>query len=84
MAFQDVPHGLVTDAIAQVDQGAHNAVIPPRAVLAGHAHHEAFQLLVNTGTSNSRARLCAVTRLDHKFAVPGKDGIRLRNRRDLL
>ena len=84
IAFQDVPHGLVTDVIAQVEQGAHYAVIPLRAVLAGHAHYEVFQLLVDAGTSNSRARLYTVTRLGNTFAVPGKDGIRLRNRRDLL
>src|SRR6266849_2371936 len=29
VAFQDVPHCLVTDTIAQIDQGTHNAVIPP-------------------------------------------------------
>src|SRR5215471_21569432 len=34
VAFQDVPHGLVADTIAQVRQSADDVVIPPRAVLA--------------------------------------------------
>ena len=61
-------------------------VVPLRGwgVLAGHTHHDAFQLLVDAGTSERRARLCAVTRLSHKFVVPGEDGVRLRNRRNLL
>jgi hypothetical protein len=29
MAFQDIPYGLVADAIAQVQQRTHKAVIPP-------------------------------------------------------
>jgi hypothetical protein len=29
LAFQDVPHRLVADAIAQIAQGTYNAVIPP-------------------------------------------------------
>src|SRR5882672_6354386 len=42
MAFQDIPHRLVAEAIAQIAQGAHNVVIPPRAILSGHAHHKVF------------------------------------------
>jgi hypothetical protein len=84
MAFQNVSHRLVTDAIAQIGQGTHNAVIPPRLVLAGHAYHEGLELLSNAGTSNRRARLAGVTLLGTQFPVPGEDRIRLRNRCDLF
>jgi len=84
VAFQDVPHGLVADTIAQVRQSADDVVIPPRAVLAGHAHHEVFQCLVDAGTSHGGVRLCAVTRPGHKFAVPREDGLGLRYSRDFF
>jgi hypothetical protein len=79
VAFQDVPHRLVTDVIAQVGQGALNAVIPPRAILAGHPHHQVFDLLVDTRTANRRARLGGVNLLVGKGTVPGEDCIGLRN-----
>ena len=63
MAFEDVAHRLVADRIAQVGQGTHDAVIAPRAILAGHAHHQGLQLLVDAGTSQRLARLGAVTLL---------------------
>jgi hypothetical protein len=53
-------------------------------MLVGHAHYERFKLLVDAGTSDRRARLCAVTLLSHKCAMPGQDGVRRRNRCDLL
>jgi hypothetical protein len=83
MAFQDVADRWGTDGVPEIGEGSDDPVIAPRAVLAGHAHHEIFQRLVNAGTSDRRTRLCAVTRLGHKFAMPGEDGVRLGNRRDL-
>src|SRR5437879_982765 len=47
MMFEDVADRLVTDGIAQVGQRTHDAVIAPRAVLPGHAHHQVFYLLRN-------------------------------------
>ena len=84
LAFQDVPHRLVADVIAQIAQGTYNAVIPPRAILAGHAYHEVFQLLVDAGTSDRLTLRRTAIVLVHELAVPGEDGVRLRNRRDLL
>ena len=84
MAFQDVPHRLVADTIAQIAEGAHNAVIPPRAVLSCHADHKVFQLLGNAGTSDRLTLRRTDIVLVHELAVPGEDGVRLRNRRDLL
>jgi hypothetical protein len=79
MAFQDIPHGLVADAIAQVCQGTHNAVILPRAILSGHAHHKVFQCLIKAGTSNRFARLHVMTRLGDERTVPSEDRVRVRN-----
>jgi len=84
VAFQDIPHGLIADAIAQVEQSTHNAIIPPRAVLSGHAHHKVFQLLVDAGTSHRWRRLCVGTRLDHKLAMPGENGLGLRDCRNFF
>src|SRR5712691_10187583 len=52
VTFQDVAHRLVADTIAQVGQGTHNAVIAPRTILAGHPHHEVFDLFLNARTAN--------------------------------
>jgi hypothetical protein len=84
LAFQDVPHRLVADTIAQIAQGPYNAVIPPRAILAGHAHHEVFPLLGDAGTSDRWTLRRTDIVLVHELAVPSEDGVRLRNRRDLL
>src|SRR5262249_32917865 len=73
----------VTDGVPEVGQGAYNAVIPPAAVLSGHTHHEVFQSLIKTGTSNKLARLHIMTRLGDKPTVPGEDRIRLGNGGDV-
>src|SRR5215471_11395714 len=84
LAFQDVPHRLIADAISQIAQGTYNAVIPPRAILAGHAHHEVFQLLGDARTSDRLTLRRTDLVLVHELAVPSEDSVRLRNRRDLL
>jgi hypothetical protein len=84
MAFEDIADRLVADAIAQVGHGTHHAVIAPRAILASHAYHQCFEFLVHARASNRFARRRAITRLGHERAVPGEDGIGLRNRGDLI
>ena len=84
MALEDVAHRLVTDGIAQVGQSPYNPVIAPRAVLPGHPYHKGFDLFVDAGATNRRARRRGVNLLVCQGAVPGEDGVRLRNRRDLL
>src|SRR4029434_7459089 len=75
---------MVADTIAQIAQGTYNAVIPPRAILAGHAYHEVFPLLGDAGTSDRWTLRRTDIVLVHALAVPSEDGVRLRNRRDLL
>ena len=82
MALEDIADRLVTDRIAQVGQRTHDAVIPPRAILAGHPHHQVFDLLVNAGTPNRLVWLGGVTFLIDELAVPGEDRVGLGNRRD--
>src|SRR5262249_1035001 len=50
--FPDIAYRLVAAAIAEVGQGTHNALIPPRTMLAGHPNHEAFELFRKTRPAN--------------------------------
>jgi hypothetical protein len=84
MALEDISYGLIADRIAQVGQSPHNPIIAPRAILSGHPHHESFEVVANAGTSNRLTRLCTVTLLGGKLAVPSQDGVGPDNRHDLL
>src|SRR5262249_7312187 len=84
VTLEDIPDRLVTDGIAQVGQSTHNAIIAPGAILAGHPHHEVFDLLVHARTADSLMHLGRLTLLVRERAVPGEDGIGRGNRRDLL
>jgi hypothetical protein len=84
VALQDVPHGLVADTIAQVRQSADDAVIPPRAVLSGHPHHEVFDLLGDARAANGLVELDTIILLGCERAVPSQDCVWLGNRRNLF
>src|SRR6516162_233714 len=77
MAFQDVAHGLGTDGIPKVGQGADDPVVAPGAVLLGHADDQCLQLLVDRGTTGRLALLRAVKLLGHEPTVPAKNRVRL-------
>jgi hypothetical protein len=81
--FQDVAHRLVAKTIAQVRQGPHNAVIAPRTILAGHPHHEVFDLFRNARAANRLWGLGTIALPIRACAVPAKDGVGLGNRRNL-
>jgi hypothetical protein len=83
MTLEAIPHGLVTDGIAQVGQSPYNPVIAPRAVLPGHPYHKGFDLFVDAGATNRRARRRGVNLLVCQGAVPGEDGVRLGKSGDL-
>ena len=84
MALQDVAHGLVTDGVAQVGQGADDPIIAPGAILLRHAHHQRLQLLVDRGTARGLALLGAVKLLRHEFAVPAENRVGLDDRGHFL
>jgi hypothetical protein len=84
VTFQDVAHRLGANRIAQVGQRTHNAVIPPRAILAGHLYHQVFDLSTDARTANRRLGLGTITLLVRKHAVPSQDGVGLGNRRYLF
>jgi hypothetical protein len=79
VTFQDVAHRLGANRIAQVRQRTHDAVIPPRAILAGHPHHQVFDRSTNARTANRRLGLGTITLLVRKHAVPSQDGVGLGN-----
>ena len=60
MALEDVAHGLVTDGVAEVGQGADDAVVAPGAIFLGHAYHQRLELLVDRGAPWGRALLGTV------------------------
>ena len=73
MPLQDIPHGLVAYTIAQMRERSSDAIIAPRAILLGHAHHQCLQLLADLWSPKSLALLGAVKLLSHQGAVPGQD-----------
>src|SRR5947208_16317073 len=84
MPLQNVAHGLGTDRVPEVGQGAHDPVVAPGAILPRHAHHQRLQFLVNRGTPWGLALLGAVKLLGHELTVPAKNRIGLDDLRDFL
>jgi hypothetical protein len=79
VAFENVAYRLVTDRIAQVGQGTHDTVVPPRTILAGHPYHQVFELFLDARTANRHLGLGIITLLVSKRAVPSQDGVGLGN-----
>src|SRR6266850_2271372 len=75
MALQDVADRLVTDGVAQIGQGSHDAVIAPRAILLRHAHHQGLQLCRDLRASKRLALLGTIELLGHQLAVPREDRV---------
>src|SRR5262249_10563301 len=84
MSLQDIAHGLVTDGVPEVGQGADDPVIAPGAVLLGHADDQRLQLRVDAGATRSLALLRAVKLLGHELTVPAKNRVRLDDRGHVL
>jgi len=81
--FPDIAYRLVAAAIAEVGQGTHNALIPPRTMLAGHPNHEVFELFRKTRPANRLWELSTSARPVRVWAVPGTVSVGLGNRRNL-
>src|SRR5262249_10811058 len=62
-------------AITQMRERSSDAIIAPRAILLGHAHHQRLQLLADLWPPKSLTRLGAVKLLSNQGAVPGQDRI---------
>src|SRR2546426_5736052 len=84
MAFEDVAHGLVTDRVPEVREGADNSIVAPGAILLGQANDQRRQRWIDGGTPWSLALRGAVKLLGHKFAVPAKNRVGLDDRGHLL
>jgi hypothetical protein len=84
MLLEDIPYALVAERVSQIGQGSHDAVIAPRAVLAGHPHHQVFDLFGDARTANGLGELGTLTLLGRACAVPGQDCIGLGHRRNLF
>lgn len=83
MALQDVAHRLIADGIAQVRQGADDAIITPRAICLRHADDQCFQLLVDLWASWSLPMLGALKFPSDQLPVPRQDRIGCDDRGDL-
>ena len=75
--FEDVAHGLIADLVAQMGQGAGNAIVAPAAIFLGHLDDQVFQFFIDTGTSRRLALAGAIEFVGGEFALPGEDGVRL-------
>src|ERR1051326_2243182 len=47
MTFENVAHGLGTERVPEVGQGADNAIIPPGTILLGHAYPYVLYFVIN-------------------------------------
>ena len=74
--LEDIPYRLVADCIAQVGEGAHDAIVAPGTIVLGHADNQGLQHRVNFWTAWRPALLRAVKLLCDQFAVPGENGVR--------
>ena len=84
MMLEDIPYALVAERVSQIGQGSHNAVIAPGAVLAGHTHHQVFDLFGDVRTANGLEALDTITLLGRACAVPSQDSVGLGHRRHLF
>jgi len=84
MLLEDISHALVAERVSQVGQSSHNTVIAPGAVLAGHPHHQGFDLFGDARTANGLMELGTITLLGRACAVPSQDSVGLSHRRNLF
>jgi hypothetical protein len=84
MLLEDISHALVAERVSQVGQSSHNTVIAPGAVLAGHPHHQGFDLFGDARTANGLVELGTITLLGRECAVPSQDRVGLSHRRNLF
>src|SRR5262249_43361752 len=84
MLLEDIAHALVAERVSQVGQCSHNTVIAPGAVLAGHPHHQGFDLFGDARTANGLVELGTITLLGRACAVPSQDSVGLSHRRHLV
>jgi hypothetical protein len=82
--FEDIADRLVADAIAQVGHGTRHVVIALPPVLLSHKEHQGLQLRVDFGAVRKFPVLGTIKLLGHERAVPGENGLGLRNRGDLF
>src|SRR5207244_10060397 len=62
MTFEDVAHGLVTDRVPEVGEGADDPIVAPGAMLPGQANDQRLQLWIDGGTP-WRLTLCGAVKL---------------------
>jgi hypothetical protein len=72
---QTITYHLVTDPIAQIIYGAHNAVIAPGAILPGHAGDQHFEILIDLRSFESLVQLGAIKLHDNQLAMPYQDDL---------
>src|SRR5438445_2046096 len=77
MALEDVAHGLVTDRVPEVGEGADDPVVAPGAILLRHADDQRLQLLVNGGSPWALPVCGAIKLLGHELTVPAKNRVGL-------
>jgi len=82
--LEDIAHGLITDIIAQMSQGASQTVVAPAAIFLCHLDDQVFQFFINSGTSRQLALAGTIEFISGAFALPGEDGVRLDDMSDFF
>ena len=83
-AAQNIADRLIRNLVAQIGQGANDAIIAPTGVILGQLHNEPFQHGIDgRATDGLGTSIGEIPLLGHQTPVPFKQGCRLDNRDDL-
>ena len=77
LTLEDIAHGLITDVIAPMSQGASQTVVAPAAIFLCHLDDQIFQCFINSGTSRQLALAGTIEFGSGECPLPGEDGVRL-------
>src|SRR5258705_2603921 len=83
MALQNIANCLIGNHISEIGQGARNPVIAPVPVLVCHAKDQLLPLALDPWSARALTGLRAIEFAGDQLAVPGQDGVRLRDGCDL-
>ena len=79
MQTQNVPDRLVGDLVAEMGQGASDAVVSPAKILTRHSHNQRLHPRVNPRPPRIGATFRAIGLLRHHFPEPAEDRLGLRD-----
>ena len=80
MPLQDIPHGLVGNAVAQIGQGTDDPIITPARIVSGQSHDQLFNLNRNGWASGLGVSPTGeIPFLGNQAPMPVEQGLELDN-----